>query len=403
MVDLARRVAEGIDPSRRLSKSMIASGHQSYDRGDLLALTFGTPQEEAAWICDPIEWMIGLPFTDRADAPPRGLAYSDFAVLFSSVSGDADPLVTEMRARGIRYIIKGLSRLFQMPEVQAAKTGFDDIAETVDGDAVVTAWTGARLGLHEEALKHGVKILDEARGWAEGMPWDTYTIQGTYQRFRIRPARRRHHRHRPPGQGHAVAGAVQHRHRRLRAHPLPQQPARPVRHLRHLGEVGVREEHLKAEVGPERVRALYARNRFPSKWQGRLGVFHIVLEAAVNDADRYRGSEDDERRLFYLAAIRARKYLALPFSPGGQALPVGVAVLRRGDPQHLRPDPGGRQARRVHAEPAALHPPGRDARHRLKLQRAEVPVRMPVPVQAAVPVRLRLAVAEGTRIRQVAP
>ncbi|MEU1174247.1 ATP-dependent helicase [Streptomyces microflavus] len=151
VVDLARRAVEGIDPLRRLSKSMIASGHQSYDRGDLLALSFGTPQEEATWICDRIEWMIGLPFTDRADTPPRGLAYSDFAVLFRSVSGDADPLVTEMRARGIRYIIKGLSRLFQTPEVQAAKTCFDYIAGAVDGDAVVTAWTDARLGLREEA------------------------------------------------------------------------------------------------------------------------------------------------------------------------------------------------------------------------------------------------------------
>lgn len=213
VVDLARRVAEGIDPSRRLSKSMIASGHQSYDRGDLLALSFGTPQEEAAWICDRIEWMIGLPFTDRVGAPPRGLANSDFAVLFRSVSGDADPLVMEMRARGIRYIIKGLSRLFQTPEVQAAKTCFDYIAEAVDGDAVVTAWTDARLGLREEALKRGVKMLDGARGWAEGMPWDTYTIQGTYQRF--------------------------------------------------LGEVGVREEHLTAEIGRERSElAFYNLGRF---------------------------------------------------------------------------------------------------------------------------------------------
>ncbi|MEV6424932.1 hypothetical protein [Streptomyces sp. NPDC051662] len=77
------------------------------------------PQDEAAWICDRIEWMIGQPFTDRAGVPARGLAYSDFAVLFRSVSGDANSLVTEMRARGIRYIIKGLSSLFQTPEVQA--------------------------------------------------------------------------------------------------------------------------------------------------------------------------------------------------------------------------------------------------------------------------------------------
>jgi superfamily I DNA/RNA helicase len=58
------------------------------------------------------------------------------------------------------------------------------------------------------------------------------------------------------------------------------------------------------------------RSRFPGKRQDGLGVFRIVPEAAVNNSDRYRGSEDDERRLFYVAATRAQKYLALSFSPG---------------------------------------------------------------------------------------
>ncbi|MGX4693704.1 ATP-dependent helicase [Streptomyces sp. JNUCC 63] len=343
VVDLARRVAEGIDPSRRLSKSMIASGHQSYDRGDLLALSFGTPQEEAAWICDRIEWMIGLPFTDRAGAPPRGLAYSDFAVLFRSVSGDADPLVTEMRARGIRYIIKGLSRLFQTPEVQAAKTCFDYIAGTVDGDTVVTAWTDARLGLREEALKRGVKILDEARGWAEGMPWDTYTIQGTYQRFLGEVGVREEHltaevgRERSElafynlGRFSTAIGDYE------RIHFLSSPPDRFATFAKWLEhQAGDYYEESDADAGYARPDAVtiatvhqakgmqwpavfvpcMRRNRFPSKRQGGLGVFHIVPEAAVNDADRYRGSEDDERRLFYVAATRAQKYLALSFSPG---------------------------------------------------------------------------------------
>lgn len=51
-MDLAHQVTEGIDPSPRLNKSMIDSGQQSYDHGDLLALSVSTPQEEAAWICD---------------------------------------------------------------------------------------------------------------------------------------------------------------------------------------------------------------------------------------------------------------------------------------------------------------------------------------------------------------
>jgi DNA helicase-2/ATP-dependent DNA helicase PcrA len=58
------------------------------------------------------------------------------------------------------------------------------------------------------------------------------------------------------------------------------------------------------------------KNRFPSKRQGGLGVFHVIPEAAVPDADRYRGTRADEIRLFYVAVTRAQKYLALSYSPG---------------------------------------------------------------------------------------
>src|SRR6266516_4517515 len=47
-----------------------------------------------------------------------------------------------------------------------------------------------------------------------------------------------------------------------------------------------------------------------------LNVFHIIPQTAVPDADRYRGTEADEIRLFYVAVTRAQKYLALSYSPG---------------------------------------------------------------------------------------
>jgi DNA helicase-2/ATP-dependent DNA helicase PcrA len=59
------------------------------------------------------------------------------------------------------------------------------------------------------------------------------------------------------------------------------------------------------------------KNRFPSSRQGGLNVFHVVPAQAVSDADRYRGTEADEIRLFYVAVTRAQKYLCLSFSPGG--------------------------------------------------------------------------------------
>ena len=59
IVALGREVAARNDPDR-LAKNMVAAGHQTYERGDMLALTFDSPTDEAAWICDRIERLRGV-------------------------------------------------------------------------------------------------------------------------------------------------------------------------------------------------------------------------------------------------------------------------------------------------------------------------------------------------------
>ena len=125
VVDLGRSIAELIPDGQRLAKPMAASGHQTWERGDLLALDFADKEAEAAWIWDRIQQMRGISFSDSDGAPNRGLSWSDFAVLYRSVAGDAGPLVEEMRRRGIPFLIKGLNRLFDAPEIQAIVTVFD--------------------------------------------------------------------------------------------------------------------------------------------------------------------------------------------------------------------------------------------------------------------------------------
>ena len=55
---------------------------------------------------------------------------------------------------------------------------------------------------------------------------------------------------------------------------------------------------------------------FPSMRRGGLNVFHVVPQAAAPGADRSRGTEADEIRLFYVAVTQVRKFLALSYSPG---------------------------------------------------------------------------------------
>jgi DNA helicase-2/ATP-dependent DNA helicase PcrA len=57
------------------------------------------------------------------------------------------------------------------------------------------------------------------------------------------------------------------------------------------------------------------RNRFPSRRQGGRSVWHVIPETAVKNVNRYKGTVEDERRLFYVALTRAEKYLFASWAP----------------------------------------------------------------------------------------
>jgi DNA helicase-2/ATP-dependent DNA helicase PcrA len=52
------------------------------------------------------------------------------------------------------------------------------------------------------------------------------------------------------------------------------------------------------------------RNRFPSRVQGGRQVWHVIPEQIVPNASRYKGSVEDERRLFYVALTRSERSAA---------------------------------------------------------------------------------------------
>jgi len=56
-------------------------------------------------------------------------------------------------------------------------------------------------------------------------------------------------------------------------------------------------------------------NRFPSRRQGGRSIWHIIPEKAAPNAERDKGTKEDERRLFYVALTRAEKYLFCSWAP----------------------------------------------------------------------------------------
>jgi len=183
VVELGRSVTESIPAGQRLGKTMVAAGHQDWQRGDLLALTFDKPADEAAWICDRIEAMRGLAFKDSPQSEPRGLSWSDFAVLFRSVAKDADALVEELRRRGIPYVVKGLNRLFDSPEIRAVVGIFRYMVAELDAAGLFELWQTAALLPDPARWPAALKVLDDGRDFDKGARWSIYNIQRLYLDF----------------------------------------------------------------------------------------------------------------------------------------------------------------------------------------------------------------------------
>jgi len=330
--------------TERLPKKMVASGHQQFERGDLLALIFGSAEEEARWICDRIGRLRGSEFADEPGTQARGLSWSDFAVLFRSVAKDAGPLVEELKRRRIPYVIKGLTRLFDAPEIQACVSCFRYVVGEVSADDVISAWLSADVGVSRDDLARGIAVLDDARDWSSGDRWATYNIQRTYLDF-LEVLAIREETVPSAGEGTTRGELVfynlgkfsqaisdfeqinfrsdpQNKYTSFAAWLNFQAPSYYAESDADVGyatpdAVTIATVHqAKGMQWPAVFVPALRKNRFPSKRQGGLNVFHVIPEQAIADADRYRGTEADEIRLFYVAVTRAQKYLMLSYSPG---------------------------------------------------------------------------------------
>jgi DNA helicase-2/ATP-dependent DNA helicase PcrA len=343
VVEVGRSVAERIPDSERLSKAMVASGHQDFERGDLLAVDFGSPQEEAAWIAERISRMRGLPFVDTPGHPPRGLSWSDFAVLYRSVAKDADELVAEFRRRNIPFVVKGLNRLFDSAEVQAVVRIFAYMVGQIDAQALEDAWRAADLVPPTANFATGVAVLDAGRDFDRGARWGVYNIQRLYLDFLEALELREETLPGDEGRAELVfyqLGKFSQAISDYEQINFSSQPYEKYTGFAKWLEFQAPDYYAESDedVGYARPDAVaistvhqakgaqwpavfipcLRRNRFPSKRQGGLGLFHVIPPDAIADPERYRGTLEDETRLFYVAVTRAQKWLMCSYSPGGR-------------------------------------------------------------------------------------
>ena len=339
IVKTARRFIE--QNKERLPKAMKPTEAQVHESGDIVALSFETPEEEARHIAETAQALRGVAF--REGGEERGLSWSDMAVLLRSVQANAEPITAALHAAEVPFVVTGMNNLFGTAEAEAARQLFyfiDDRAD-VDETSVEHAWTEADLGLDPDELLtaiQGAKAAKDALTDPQQKRWGQYSIQRVFINFLEKAGVREEriprgrgevalynlgkfsqlitdfetiHYHSDPAEKYKAFADFLH-HRAEEAYPegwQDNQYANP-------DAVRVMTVHqAKGMQWPVVFLPALLRNRFPAPKIGGKNVWHLIPRSGVKGQGRFEGTIEDERRLFYVAMTRSQKFLHMTWAP----------------------------------------------------------------------------------------
>ena len=340
IVDVAANVIER--NLERLPKTMRSAGNQTYEQGDIEMHAFDTDDEEAAYIAAEIKRLLGTPFTDDPKRrSPRGLAYSDFAILVR-VKALIPKIVAALDDANVPYVVGGVANLFDTAEARAARMLFYYLAGEANAADLADAWRSLDAGIDEEELAAGVAFARKTLGDKEAGSerFGFYNLQRAFLGF-LEHVQLREEEIVGDGEHGYTRGEVIYYNlgkfsqiisdfEQIYFQSDPKEKYRSFAgHLRYQAEGIYPEGWLEARyVMPNAVQVMtihqakglqwpvvfvpgLTRGRFPAKAPGGVQPWSVIPDGAVRNKDDYKTTEEDERRLFYVACTRSKKLLRL--------------------------------------------------------------------------------------------
>ena len=338
IVETARLFIE--QNAARLQKAMKKTGVQPYETGDIVALSFATPTEEAQHIVTTAQALRGVAFLE--DGKERGLSWSDMAVLLRSVKANAEPITAALQAAGVPFVVTGMTNLFGTAEAEAARQLFYFIGDNdLDEAGLERAWISAGLGLEAEALRAAIEEAAAAKAALtdpDQKRWGQYSIQRVFLNFLERMGLREELV--PDGRGEVVFYNLGKFSQVISDFETIHYQSKPsekygsfASFLQYRAEDAYPEGWQDNQYAtPDAVRIMtihqakgmqwpivfvpaMLRNRFPAARIGGRNVWHLLPRAGIRGQPRFEGTIEDERRLFYVAMTRSQKYLHLTWAP----------------------------------------------------------------------------------------
>ncbi len=325
----------------RLPKKMTPAGLQDYEAGDLVALGFDNPNEEALYIANTCKSLLGVEIKED-NGEKRGMAWSDMAILLRSVAHNGAPITRALDAEHIPYLVVGMNELFATDEARAARDLFYFMTGRLSESAVLTAWEAARTGATRADLKKAIEAAAKSRtDMATGEErYSVYSPQRVFLDFLENAQIREENVPGDDGRGEILfynLGKFSQVISDFEAIHFLSEPTEKYETFANFLQYRAEESYPEGwqsnqYANPNAVRIMtihqakgmqwpvvfvpaLLRNRFPSKKQGGRTVWHLIPKAAVRGQARYEGSLEDERRLFYVAMTRAQKFLQMTWAP----------------------------------------------------------------------------------------
>lgn len=335
-------------------KKMESFKSQVFKKGtDILYNRYGDVESENEAIAEYIDDILGVEFKDNGDKEPRGLAFSDIAILLRTWS-KAETIVKALEKHNIPYITAGVNQLFQMEEIQAALGIFTYLYGDIDESQLKNNWLSIpHAKVSAEKIDIAIANLAEKNPNIEKVKdnWE-YSLQDIFWNF-INDAE--------IYEENFVDNSSEELGRRSKERAeiiffnlgkfsqvindfetINYNSTSPSFHLfsflsfityvakdyypegwlnnpyKTPNAVQIMTIHQsKGLEFPSVIIPGLNHNYLPSKKRGGLNEWHFLDRSLIEEQSRYEGDDDkeDERRLLYVALTRSQKYLLLTQAP----------------------------------------------------------------------------------------
>ncbi|HQQ96766.1 MAG TPA: ATP-dependent DNA helicase [Cyclobacteriaceae bacterium] len=346
IVDVAQKAI--LKNKVRLDKEMISQNNQEYERDNILFNDFLTEEQENLHIAKTIRNLRGKAFIDKKGDDARGLDYSDFCILLRKWS-KAEKIIEIFDREGIPYITGGVNKLFETKEVKASLAIFEFLNGDVNKKELLKLWLDVSPNIAKSKIESAIEKLKEKQPIKDETYYFEFILQKIFWEF-LDDAEIREETFSNAIEKHEnTFGEIKLYNLgkfsqvindfetiNFKTGNTPYYLFTFLNFIRHAAIDYYPEGWINSTYKtPNAVQIITIhqakglefpvvfipgmnRNYFPAKKMGGVSEWKFLDENIIEGADRYRGNDENnegERRLFYVAITRSKKYLFISRAP----------------------------------------------------------------------------------------